>query len=333
MVNKTFLLNDFFTSHALDILFITETWIKPGELSPFTELVPHDCNFFNSPRLSGRGGGLAAVFRNSYSCRCLSSSPRRTFELLLLQPVLNVSVLFVLIYRPPQPNKDFLTEFAEFLGDIVTSYDRILILGDFNIHVCCDSKLLSKEFRSLIDSFDFDQWVSGPTHIQGHTLDLLLSRGLPVLDINILDTGLSDHLPVLFSLLIPRTTSIQQPPSRLIHVFSDFSSTQFTASYSDLCAIQDMDSCSSYQDADDHLDSFYSSCTAILNVVAPLKLKKHKHNSKPWLNETTRLLRQTCRRAERKWNKDRLQVSYEILKDSLHFNELLKLLSTLISQS
>lgn len=45
VVNKTFLLNDFFTSHALDILFITETWIKPGELSPFTELVPQDCNF------------------------------------------------------------------------------------------------------------------------------------------------------------------------------------------------------------------------------------------------------------------------------------------------
>ncbi len=40
LINKTFLLNYFFTSHALDILCITETWIKPGDLSPFTELVP-----------------------------------------------------------------------------------------------------------------------------------------------------------------------------------------------------------------------------------------------------------------------------------------------------
>ncbi len=36
LINKTFLLNYFFTSHALDILCIKETWIKPGDLSPFT---------------------------------------------------------------------------------------------------------------------------------------------------------------------------------------------------------------------------------------------------------------------------------------------------------
>ncbi len=46
VVNKTFLLNDFFTSQCLDFLFLTETWIKVGDLSPFTELVPPDCDFF-----------------------------------------------------------------------------------------------------------------------------------------------------------------------------------------------------------------------------------------------------------------------------------------------
>lgn len=172
LVNKTFILNDFFTPHTLDILCITETWIKPGDLSPFTKLVPQGCNFLNSPRLSGRGGGLATVFKNIYLCHCLSTQTRRSFEVQQFQLALVNPVVFVIIYRPPHANNDFINEFAEFLSEIVTSHDRILIIGDFNIHVCCDSKPLSKDFLSLIDSFDFVQWVSGPTHVQGHTLDL-----------------------------------------------------------------------------------------------------------------------------------------------------------------
>ncbi len=61
LVNKTFLLNYFFTTHALDFMFITETWIKVGDLSPFSDLVPAGCTFFNLPRSSGRGGGLAVI--------------------------------------------------------------------------------------------------------------------------------------------------------------------------------------------------------------------------------------------------------------------------------
>ncbi len=43
------------------------------------------------------------------------------------------------VYRPPKPNKDFTNEFANFLGGIVTQFDRHLIVVDFNIHVCCDT--------------------------------------------------------------------------------------------------------------------------------------------------------------------------------------------------
>ncbi len=55
--------------------------------------------------------------------------------------------------------------------------------------MCCDSKPLSKDFLSLLDSFDFVQWVSGPTHVQGPTLDL----GMSMLDIKIVDAGMSAH--------------------------------------------------------------------------------------------------------------------------------------------
>ncbi len=52
--------------------------------------------------------------------------------------------------------------------------------------------------------------------------------------------------------------------------------------------------------------------------MAPFKTRKNKVKLQPWLNSSTRALRQECRRAERKWLKDTLHLSYEILKNCLN---------------
>lgn len=88
--------------------------------------------------------------------------------------------LCVLIYRPPRYNKHFIQQFSEFLSHIVPN--NILILGDFNIHVCCLDKPMVSEFLQLVD---FTQFVTSPTHEQGHILDLVLSLGLPISNIDV----------------------------------------------------------------------------------------------------------------------------------------------------
>lgn len=67
----------------------------------------------------------------------------------------------------------------------------------------------------------------------------------------------------------------------------------------------------------DYLNQFNTISANILNSLAPIKSKEYKPKSEPWLNDDTRALRQVCRRAERRWKKDKLQVSYEILRDNL----------------
>lgn len=46
VVNKTVIINDFFSLRELDLLFITESWITTGDLSPFSELLTPKCFFF-----------------------------------------------------------------------------------------------------------------------------------------------------------------------------------------------------------------------------------------------------------------------------------------------
>lgn len=38
VMNKSFILKDFFNTHSLDLFFITETWINLGESTAFSEL-------------------------------------------------------------------------------------------------------------------------------------------------------------------------------------------------------------------------------------------------------------------------------------------------------
>ncbi len=293
-------------------MFITETWIKVGDLSPFSDLVPAGCTFFNLPRSSGRGGGLAVILKKSLSihCRSVPSAVYSSFEVQLLRLEWNDPVLLALVYRPPHLVKDFINEFTAFMGDCITKYNNILLLGDFNIHVCCQSKPLEIEFLSLIDSFNMVQWVKDPTHTHGHTLDLVLSHGFSITDVQVFDTLLSDHMPVLFTLPFSQLSSSITPTVQLTRSFSSHFCDDFTNTFNKVCLSLSLESFLPDLDAEQHLSLFNTACSEVLNTTAPLKPKKSKPKTEPWLSDNIRSLRQACRRAERKWKKDKLQISY-----------------------
>lgn len=74
--------------------------------------------------------------------------------------------------RPLKYYMDFVNDFSDFQAGMIPQYDRVLLVGDFNIHVRCPDKPLVKDLLSLIDSLYLVQCLSGPTHEHGHTLIL-----------------------------------------------------------------------------------------------------------------------------------------------------------------
>ncbi len=144
VVNKTVIINNFFSLRELYLLFITESWCTTRELSTFSELLPPKCLFFNLPRKSGCGGGLVSIFKDTFSCWSTVINDYQSFELQLFTLDLNFLLLVALIYCPPKHNTNFFNEFADFLGEFTPKYDKLLILGDFNVHVCCTGDPLAK---------------------------------------------------------------------------------------------------------------------------------------------------------------------------------------------
>lgn len=182
--------------------------------------------------------------------------------------------------------------------------EKLLILGDFNIHICCASKPMVSKFLCLVDLFNLVQSVLSPTYLKGHTLDLVLSSGFSVSTPEIVDIGISDHFLVMSEFTLP----CPLPPLPYSFQTHSCSSTYLSSPrLSSFCT-----------DIEQLVFLFNSSCTDTLDCITPLKFKRAKPNrvSIPWLNESTRASKQAWR-AERKWKKDKLQVSYEILRDCL----------------
>ena len=81
------------------------------------------------------------------------------------------------VYRPSSSSvKEFKTEFSSLLETMVSLPSELIISGDFNFHVDSPNEANSKSFLRLLESFSLKQHVNFPTHIRGHTLDLLITR-------------------------------------------------------------------------------------------------------------------------------------------------------------
>lgn len=147
-------------------------------------------------------------------------------------------------------------------------YDSLLICGDFNIHVCCPSSQLANDFQSLLSSLDLTQSVNAPTHQHGHTLDLIISHGLTVSISEISDICISDHLPVMFKFKGPVPAAKSLTPAVRRRTITSTTAGEFAAAFMNT-TLYSQDVLASPLCLEDFISSFNSSCSEILNSIAP----------------------------------------------------------------
>lgn len=80
--------------------------------------------------------------------------------------------------------------------------DKAIIVGDFDIHIEDTSNSFVTEFISITESFNLVQYVAGPTHNHGHTLDLVFTLGLNINSLCIEDIFVLDHKCIVFDLVV-----------------------------------------------------------------------------------------------------------------------------------
>ena len=212
------------------------------------------------------------------------------------------SLNIIVIYRPPSTCiNQFTDEFSTLLEQLVLSSGYLLIVRDFNIHADDVGNSESANFLALIDSFDLKQMVSFSTHINGHSLDLVVLRNSeplgPVENIETFDPALSDHLAVKFKIPITK-----QPFKRKMIKYRNFKSLD---SQSLATSISESRICADiYANLPDVVNGYFDSLTAVIDQVAPIKTRLITIRPKaPWYTIDIDNEKKCCRRYERKWRR------------------------------
>lgn len=307
-------MNDLISDSAIDLMALTETWLQQDDYVRLNESTPPTHVNFQAARQTGRGGGVAVIAHSNLVLNPKSKPEFSSFESLALSVSCpnwkNIkSLLIVTVYRPPGPYSDFLTEFPEFLSSLLLEWNKIIIVGDFNIHVDNNNDSLSNSFKALLDSTGFTQNVNAPTHTHKHTLDLVLTFGIEISDLEVLPQNpvLSDHSLITFQLLIkdfvPPKDKLQMKrflSEKAVLKFTDLIRPKFNT----LSSNRDQNSSLTGPDCDRFVDSVMHSLRSNLDVVAPLKQKVVKSDRvAPWYNADSRAFKQKTRMLERKWRK------------------------------
>ena len=139
--NKTTTTGDFVLQHKVEALFLTETWQKSEDGVVIGELTPPGYTYLSCPRPGDAHGGLGVLHKSSLNFQMRDIGLKATtFEHLCILDTDN-GVRYILIYRPPPSTENgfktnqFLEEFDDFLDAILLLPGRLVILGDFNVHV------------------------------------------------------------------------------------------------------------------------------------------------------------------------------------------------------
>jgi len=186
---------------------------------------------------------------------------------------------------------------------VCIDFDCSVITGDLNVHLDVAQDKHAKELTAVLKMFGLTQHVNEPTHSRGHTLDVLISKGVVIFKCGC-------RRCCFFDLSVTPKPAVGSAVVRG-RLINDRTGTQFM----EIIRFEN----TPYSNVDDLLNSYTSSLLNILDIIAPVKVRMVKSRQKaPWKKEdSVRAQKRDCRRAEWKWRKSKLQVHYEIYKEKL----------------
>ena len=324
--NKTAALCDFIINHQIDVMAITETWYKGDHrddrsIADFKNTLPN-YDLYHVPRQqSKKGGGVAILARHGLIVKqnnILGSYNSFEHMDLHISSMAGASLRLVVIYRPP-PNKknkftvpEFHDEFSSMLDSVLPVTTPFVIAGDFNVHVDQPQDSVASSFLDMLNDYDLEQHVCVATHVDGHTLDLLVTRKTDnvVSSVSVHNDLPSDHGAVKSFLDIAR------PAASRKHICSRKLREVNIESFRKNIKSSTLNSSQPTDTATDLSTKFVTVLHKIIDNHAPVTartvvLRPHA----PWYCDSLREAKREKRRCERKYMATDLTVHKEIYQE------------------
>lgn len=192
----------------LDIICLSETWLKPNIESGLVKLVGYSllrCDRTTGPPANMKpGGGVCTYVRDNYTTKTIPVGTYCDDNIELLSFVVICpncrDLVVVSTYRPPSGNCNLAITALKTLCDSICTNNKqqdIVIVGDLNIDSLSESynKVLLSEFCY---EFSFTSNITIPTRETLHSsssIDVIISSMSHITSSGIFKNYMSDHFP------------------------------------------------------------------------------------------------------------------------------------------
>lgn len=308
-------IHDLISDNDLDILVITETWLRGDTTDSVAvgDMTPNGYCFVHAPRMEGRGGGLAVIHKSNIKMTKFHRFTFKTFECFSISAnISGVSLKLCALYKPPKfaASSQFLEEFSSLVEQLTSSPGELILLGDFNLHVDIPSNHDATKFLNILESTNLLQHVNLPTHQNGHTLDLVITRstGLGVHGIGTNSSVSSDHLTVTFSVAIPKPQ--KSTKSMYLRKWKSINTDNLNNDIKSSILAEN-----STTEVNQSVQLYNQVLRELIDKHAPGKQTTITIRPQtPWYNADIKQAKQLCRKLERQWRTSGLTVHRDMFK-------------------
>ena len=311
MINKT----PDIMEHLLDrdpcIVFL-ETWLKSNKNNATSLVKDYGYILLHNIRKNREkkiGGGVGILLKMDVRYTRINQKQYSSFEHIAIRINITnrMSLLLVSIYRVLFVSKTvFLDEIAQLFEMLVSLKDNIILAGDVNIHMDEDD-LYTNKFKDILDTFNIIQHIDFPTHIQGHTLDIITTFGKnPIIsNIESNEYDVSHHFLVDFQVaIVPEAKHVKEITYRKLK-----DPEKFTKDVSKKLTI----SCHSFGE---NVRNYNEVLRGLLDDHAPVKSRKIKVvPDAPWFNTEYANLRKQRHKAEKQYKRTKLAADKDKYKN------------------
>ena len=313
------LVKDHLLDYDLDMLALTETWFKPGELDPLAaSAIPPGYKLHHVPRKNRKGGGVALFFKSLLD---ISPAPKprktpSTFEFMEVTLLLHATnTRIIVVYRPPPSKKArapfsvFLQEFSDLLDRVAISTGNLIVLGDFNVHWEVKNHPNTRNLHDLLERHNLQQRVTSMTHSSGHIIDFVITRSCESVVQSVSTSDMvTDHAAIHCELNLAKPKR-----NRTMVQYRKVKAVDRAAFIQDIVDSPLAVSPASALDA--LVEQYDSELESILDNHAPLISRcMVVRPVVPWYDGDIGAAKKTRRQHERKWRHTKLTVHRDIFK-------------------
>ena len=296
-----------------EILALSETWLDSSVTDSEINLPNY---FLYRCDRSRSGGGVAVYCADHLSCSVLtcgvSASGVESLWVSIDSKLFSSPLALGCFYRPPSSPSVSVHDLCDDIETVMISRKYVIVCGDFNIDMSDLDKPYARLFHNFITSRSLTQPITLPTRYSktsNSILDLFLaSSDIPISNSSVLDSPISDHLPILLSVdcNVPK-----RPPSLVTRrSFKTFCKSSFEE---DLATVP-WSIINIFDNPDDQVSVFNTLFSEVLDRHAPIKTVRVKKNPAPWITKSIRDEMDRRNALFRLFRKNHLAVSWEAFK-------------------